>query len=184
MAIGEFFKALFGAQPPIVPPEPPKPQPKKSPTWNRGLSDRRVAVICGSEEIRSDLAERLKPRVEAAEYEYEDHPSAAVATGSEVVIVDGTPRTHAKLHHEYNKILRIKKSMGKRDDLYCVIGLRKDYRAYPRGTYPNLQYFCVTEGKLAAKEADLPPEGLETIEGPRLYNYADIVDVIEAWLKR
>ena len=184
MAIGAFFKALFGGEPPVPPPDATKPQPQKAPTWKHGMSDRRVAVICGSEEIRTDLAQRLKGRVEAAGYEYEDHPSAPVATGSEVVIVDGTPRTHAKLHAEYNKILRIKKSMGKQDDMYCVIGERKDYSKYPRGTYPSLRYFCVTEGDLLSREADLPAEGLETIEGPRLYNYADLPDVIEAWMKR
>ena len=183
MALGEFFRALFGSQP-LVESTPKKaPKAKKGSGWSAGLSDRRVALILGSQELRLDLRERLRPLVVAEDYEFDDHPSAPVATSSEVVIVDGTPRTHAKLSAEYNKILRIKKSMGKKDDLYCVIGERKDYRKYPRGTYPNLQYFCVAERDILKREPDLPPNGLDTIEGPRLYNYADIPDFIIGWIK-
>jgi hypothetical protein len=183
MAIREFFKALFGGLPPVAPTSKEPPAPRKTGGWSAGRSIQRVALILGSEELRTVLREQLRPVVIAEEYEYEDHPSAPVATASEIVIVDGTPRTHARLSAEYNKILRIKKSLGKRDDLYCVIGQRKDYRKYPRGTYPNLHYFCVSEGNLDHREPDLPPTGLETIEGPRLFNFADLAPFVGGWIK-
>ena len=78
---------------------------------------------------------------------------------------------------------RVKKSLGKVHDITCVIGRREDYRKYPRGTYPNLLFFCVAEGEFDHREPDLPPEGLETIEGPRLYNFADLPSAIIAQIK-
>jgi hypothetical protein len=114
---------------------------------------------------------------------YSENPSAEQACHAQIVITDGTPMSYARMHDKYDQVLRIKKSMGKTRDVYCAIGPRKDYKKYPRGTYANVMYFCMVEGKLDQREPDLPAEGLATVEGPRLYNLADIGQVVLAKLK-
>lgn len=180
MGIGEFFKALFGGNPPVAPRQKVDlvAQQKAKRKGRLAASRKRVAVITPSNELRVVLEERLKPDVEEEGYEYEDHPSFEVATGSQVLIADGRPEADAKLHAKYDKVLRVKKSMGKVLDVMCVLGRREDYKKYPRGTYPNLLYFCVKEGDLDHREEDIPLEGLPTIEGPHLHNFADLTEVV------
>lgn len=180
MGIGGFFKALFRGQPPGATRKAQK-QAKPKEQSERGkhaASHRRVILVTPNDELRIPLAERLKPIVEAEGYTYEDHPSLDEGIGSQVVILDGTPRTDAKFHSKYDKLVRIKKSMGKGKDLTCVIGRREDYKKYPRGTYPGLLYFCLKGGDADLRDPDLPPEGKDTIEGPRLYNFADLPNTI------
>ena len=183
MGIGSFLKALFGGRPPVDAQAQDYVQYQKhSAKGKLAASHKRVSVLTMSNELRLYLSERLKPVIQKAGYTYEDHPSVDVATGSEVVIVDGMPKAHAAMHDKYDKVLRIKKSMGKVHDLYCAVGLRQDYKKYPRGTYPNMLYFCVKEGEIGHREPDIPPEGVETVEGPRLYNLADIAPAVAAKL--
>ena len=130
--------------------------------------------------LRQRLEETLKPVVERNGYEYNDHPSVDRAIGSKIVILDATPATDAKLHGKYDQILRVKKSLNKTEDILCVFGPRGNFKRYPRGTYPSLCYFCFKSDDPEAREADLTVEGLETIEGPTLYNFIDMPAVIAA----
>ena len=132
-----------------------------------------VCVVTLSPALKRYLADHVKPALEHAGYQYDDHPHPDEAANAAVLILDGTPATDARLHGRYDKILRVKKSMGKIHDLYCIVGHRQDYKRYPRGIYPSCLFFCMTEGDLGRRDKDLPPEGLDTVEGPRLVNLAD-----------
>jgi len=184
MGINGLLKALFGGQPPVgvqvvdVQARDYIQYQKQSAKRKLAVSNKQVSVLTMSYELRLYLSARLKPVIQRAGYTYEDQPSVDMATGSQIVIVDATPKAHAALHDKYDKILRIKKSMGKVRDLYCAVALRQDYKKYPRGTYPNMLYFCVKDGDLDHRDPDLPTEGVETIEGPCLYNLADIGTVL------
>ena len=185
MGIGEFLKALFGGEPPGG--TPPKPVEvkfeKRKALGSHAASKRAVAVITMLNEVRQYMAEHLQPFVEEAGYEYEDHPSINRVIESRIVVLEALPQTDAKLHAKYDKLLRMKKAMGKTHDVLCLIALRGNFKKYPRGTYPQLQYFCVKPDDLGHREPDLPPEGMETIEGPTLYNLCDIGAVITAKIK-
>ena len=61
-----------------------------------------------------------------------------------------------------------------------MIGRRQEFKKYPRGTYPGLLYFCIREEDLHAREADIPADGLPTVEGPLLFNYADLPQAVAA----
>ncbi len=134
-------------------------------------------------ELQAYLADRLKPAVEAEEYEYEDEPSIDDATGSQIIVLDGTRTTDAVLDTKYDKILALKRSMGKVHDVTCVIGKREDHKKYQRSTYPNMLYFCLRKDDFDHRDPDLPPEGVDTIVGPRLYNLADIPSAIASKIR-
>ena len=182
MGIGDFFKALFGGQPPVPPQQKPSDVDfKKHVRFGiRPASRRMVSIITMLDDLRQYLAERLQPAVENTGYEYEDHPDLSTAIESRIVVLEALPQTDAKLHARYDKLLRMKKAMGKTQDVLCVVSLREHYKKYPRGTYMNLQYFCINPDDLDHREPDLTPAGLETIEGPTLYNLCDIGVVIKA----
>jgi len=176
MGIGEFFKALFGGQAPAAAMKVEKTVDfSGSGARGRGAASRhRVSVIVLLKEVRQYLAENLKPVVEAEGYDYDDSPSFSTAIGSRFVIMDASPDSDAKLHARYDKLVRMKKSMGKFHDVLCVIAPRENVKKYPRGTYPGLLFFCLNGADLNHREPDLPPEGMETVIGPRLHNLCDL----------
>jgi hypothetical protein len=179
MSIVGFLKALFGGKK-----EPDAATQKyleyQKQTLEGGLtsSAKLVCVVTLSAELKHFLADHVKPALEKAGYQYDDNPNADAAAKAAALILDGTPAADARLHGRYDKILRVKKSMGKIHDLYCIMGHRQDYKRYPRGIYPNCLYFCMTDGDLTHRDKDLPPEGRETVEGPRLFNLADAAEAL------
>ena len=196
MGIGKFFKALFGGQPPGLTEKAEKKAAsqavkvkKKAAFQVADVSGKPVAsrscvcVITIFSELDQYLTTNLKPVVKAGGFTYDDRPSIDMATESRIVIMDATPDTDAKMHSKYDKIIRMKKALGKTHDVACVIAPRENFKKYPRGTYPKLLYFCVQEDDLNHRDPDLPPEGMDTIVGPRLYNFCDITDVISATIK-
>ncbi|GEM_PF-2076292 len=146
-------------------------------------SRKRVVVMTLNNDLRLFLEQNLRPVVKAQGWEYTDHSSADGAVAAQVVVLDVNPFSDARLHDQYDKILRLKKSMGKsRNDTFCMIGRREDHKRYPRGTYPNLWFFCMKEGDLMSRDVDLPVDGTPTVVGPLLFNFADIVMAIEGRL--
>jgi len=137
-----------------------------------------VVVLTLNDEFLAWLDENLKPVVEKAGFGYLTRPKFGEVTDARVLIMDVTPKTDARLHSQYDKIVRIKKSLRKTSDILCVFGPREHYKRYPRGTYPKLMYFCIEETDLLYPEPDLTPEGSETLEGPTLYNFPDLPEVI------
>ncbi len=185
MGVGKFFKALFGGhiQQDAVKAARYVEYQKQSIKGKLVASHRQVSVVTPTEGLRLHLAELLKPVVEELQYIYKDRPSLYEAAGSQILIVDGTPTADARLHTKYDKIICLKKSMGKVYDVLCVIGRRQDYKKYPRGTYPNVLYFCIKEDDLNHRDPDLPPEGTDTIAGPRLYNLPDLPTALAAKIR-
>lgn len=183
MGITEFFKALFGGQPPAAGKPVEMHVGKGHALGHHAASSRRVALITMLNELRLHCEEKLKPVVEAAGYVYDDHPSIETGTGSRIVIMEALPATDAKLHTKYDQIVRIKKSMGKTNDVLCIVAQRENFKKYPRGTYPGLLYFCLQPDDYDHRDPDLPPEGLKTIEGPLLFNFADMPAAIGAMIK-
>jgi hypothetical protein len=174
MSIGKFLRALFGGrEEPDARTQKYLEYQKRNLEGNLTSSARLVCVVTLSAVLKRYLADRVKPALEQAGYQYDDNPSADAAANAAALILDGTPAADARLHGKYDKILRVKKSMGKIRDLYCIVGHRQDYKRYPRGIYPNCLYFCMTDGDLMHRDKDLPPEGVDTVEGPRLINLAD-----------
>jgi len=181
MGLRDLFGLLFGRKQKVL-------DVATARAAGRGPASRKaVALISPSHEIRRFLAERLKPAVEALGFEYIDEPDFDDAVGAMVIILDGQPATDARLHSRYDKILRIKKAMRKADDIICVFGPREFYRKYPRGTYSKVLYFCLEKGGPDARHPDLSPAGRETIEGPTLFNFADLPVTLPQrieWLSR
>lgn len=186
MALKRFFKDLLGGQPPVPAREGSQyaAYTQLSAQGKLTNSTKRVLLITLSHELRLYLTERLKPLIERELYSFEGEGNVEQALHSQVVLLEALPKTNARMHDQYDKILRIKKSMGKGNDVFAVIGRRQDYKKYPRGTYPGLWFFCLTEGDLEHRDADLPLEGLETVEGPRLFNFADLPQAIYEKVKR
>lgn len=181
MGIGKFFRALLGFdEPRSANPEVKEylQQQNKQARGKRAASQRRLSVITKSHELGLHFSTHLKPAVESAGFIYDDHPTSSSATGSQIIILDVRPKADAQMHNKYDKILRVKKSMGKVHDIICMFGPRESYKKFRRGTYPNLSWFCLDESDLNARESDLTEDGLETIEGPTLYNFADMPAVI------
>lgn len=187
MGIGKFLQDLFKGQPPGALPgsyagAARVPQPSVGPS--HAASYRIVVLMTPATLLRNDMAQRLKPFVEPEGYAYDDHPSSSVATDAQVVIMDATPKADALFHAKYDQIVRIKKSMRKLDDVLCMIGPRENFKKYPRGTYPKLRFFCLKGEEFDHRDPDLTLEGKETVQGPALYNYADIGQVISAVLQK
>lgn len=184
MAIGKHPKGFPGGE---SPDESPKADlyvelQKQGARGALAFSQQRVVVITLNEDLLDFLFKRLKGPVEAKGYEYDDDSSMDLAINSQIIILDVTPKVDARLHGKYDSLVRMKKSLGKKEDVTCVIGWREHYKKYPRGTYPGLLYFCIEGDNFDHREPDLPPEGTDTIEGPRLYNFADITEAILAFI--
>jgi hypothetical protein len=192
MDMAGLFERLFGgkAEPPAGGVQAAKLGAQKYVEYQKlsargGLatSGKYVAVMTLNNDLRLFLEQNLEPVVTAKGWDYSDNVSVEGAVSAQVVILDVTPYSDARLHDQYDKILRLKKSMGKsRNDTFCVIGRRDDHKRYPRGTYPSLWFFCIKEDDMMHRDADLPPEGRPTVVGPLLFNFADIVTAIEGRL--
>lgn len=139
-----------------------------------------VALITLNHNIRMDLEERLRPLLDKAGGRLNGNATIDNATDALFCLFDVTPRADAMMHDKYDKVLRVKKSLGKTQDTIAVIGLRQNFKKYPRGTYPGLLFFCIKEDDFAHREPDLTADGLPTVEGPVLFNYADLPEVIAA----
>lgn len=186
MGIGKFFRALLGFDEPHSNPEAEAylEQTQQLKRGKLAASRRRLSVITKSHEIALHLSTNLKPVIEQAGFAYDDHPTSNSAVGSQIIVLDVRPKADAQMHGKYDQIIRMKKSMGKVHDVLCMFGLRESYKKYPRGTYASLVYFCINEKDLNAREADLTEKGLQTIEGPTLYNFADMSAVIVKLIDR
>ena len=185
-----FFRALFGgkAEPPPGGLQEAQAGAQKYVEYQKlnaqgelaEASRKCVVVMTLNNDLLLFLDQNLGSAVKAKGWDYTDNASVEGAVFAQVVVLDVTPYSDARLHDQYDKILRLKKSMGKlRNDAFCVIGRREDHKRYPRGTYPNLWFFCIKEGDLMHRDADLPPDGAPTVAGPLLFNFADIVTAIE-----
>jgi len=139
-----------------------------------------VALITINQNIRVDLEERLRPLLDKPGGRLNANATVDNATDSLFCLFDVTPRADAMMHDKYDKVLRVKKSLGKNHDVIAVIGPRQNFKKYPRGTYPGLLYFCIKEEDLAHRDPDLPVDGLPTVEGPLLFNYADLPQAISS----
>jgi len=148
-------------------------------------SRRWVAVLSSDESMRARVAGLLADTLKAKGYAYVAEPTVADAINSSVVLMDVRPKIDAKMHAHYDKMLRIKKSMGKfGKDLLCVIGPRSLAWQYPRGTYGEAYMFCYDEKHPDAYDRAIPPDGKMEIGGPILFNFADLAYVIEKWMEK
>ena len=183
MGLKEFFRALFGMEDPdeIARARQAAREQLKRPVGGSSktaASRKLVCLVTLSHEARLHFGNTLQPAVEAKGYRYDDEPNLERAVNAQIVVLDVRPEVDAKLHTKYDKILRLKKSMGKVDDITCAYGPREIYKKYPRGTYPKMFYFCTNDDGLEHREPDLPATGEETIEGPTLYSIADMTFAI------
>lgn len=137
-----------------------------------------VVMLTINKEVSKWLEQYLRPVVERNRYQYITQPNLAQASDSRVLIMDVTPEADALLHSRYDKVVRMKKAMGKSKDVLAVFGPRERCKRYPRGTYPGLLYFCFDPQNLAHQETDVTLEGLQTDGGPTLYNFAHMPAVI------
>ena len=148
-------------------------------------SRRQVAFLTTDAQMRELVESRLRPALAGTDVAYLGEPTTDAALNSIVVILDARPNVRPRLQQEYNKVLRVKKSLGKfGKDLLCVIGPRSVARDYSRGTYGQLRLFSYKEGDPDAREPDIPPEGLPSIEGPITFAFSDIGRVIGEWLSK
>ncbi len=179
MGIADFFRALFGGKPPgtdLAQEREVSFAPEPGAIDNQAR--RRVAVIALDPDISSWLGENVKPIVINARYAYADRPTAGQAADARVLIMEALPATDAKLHTKYDKIVRMKKGMGRKQDIMAIIAEKENYKRYPRGTYPGLLYFCVNLDDFSHRDPDIPPQGRDTVEGPHLHNFVDMPVVI------
>jgi len=185
MGLKQFFMALLGMDDPDeIRVARERARHKQHLTKGKGVASAdRVAVITVSDKLRLHLSEQLKPVVEARGFVYNDSPDTDQALGSRIIIIDARPEIDAKIHNEYDQVLRMKKAMGKLDDITCIIALRDDYRKFPRGTYPHSLLFSIEGDNFAHREPDLDLSGSDTIQGPTLYNVADLPAVIDAMIR-
>jgi len=142
-----------------------------------------VVVLSINKDVLKWLDQHLRAVAERNRYEYITTPNLAQASDARVLIMDVTPEADAVLHSRYDKIVRMKKALGKSKDILAVFGPRERYRRYPRGTYPKLLYFCFDPNNFAHQEVDLTLDGLDTHEGPILFNFAHMPAVIGRRLK-
>ena len=186
---GSFFGKKPASQPPTAPTQAHAAQARQNAVAagyvvqqkNAGAASTPVvALITLNHNIRLDLEERLRPLLEKAGGRFNGNATVDNATDSLFCLFDVMPRSDAMMHDKYDKVLRVKKSLGKTHDVIGVIGRRQDYKKYPRGTYPGLLFFCVKEEDLSHRDADLTVEGLPTVEGPLLFNYADLPQALTA----
>ena len=143
-----------------------------------------IVMLTLREDLREHVSNMLLPLSREAGYSYLTKPKLSHAADALILIMDVTPETDARLHSQYDKIIRIKKSLGRKEDTLCVLGPRRRHDRYPRGTYPGLLFFCLKVDDLEHREPDLPIEGKEVPGGPTLYNFADLATVIAERLEQ
>jgi len=187
MGFGSLLDRLMGRKRPVALPEDAArmvDQMKRA-SGKAPEARKSVVVITTSHEIRLYLVEHLKPAIEALRYEYNEHPNLDAAVSAGVLLLDVRPEVDARVHQRYEQILVAKKSLRRNDDIIALFGPRSRHTNYPRGSYPPVLYFCVPPLGLEdrARERDLPPTGLETMEGPRLFNFNDVVPAVTARIR-
>ena len=185
MGLKQLFMALFGMDDPDeIRAARERARHKQHLTKGKGVASAdRVVVITVSDELRLHLSEQLKPLLAARGFVYNDSPDTDQALGSRILIIDARPEVDAKVHNEYDQVLRMKQAMGKLDDITCIIAPRDYYRKFPRGTYPHSFLFCIEGDNFGHREPDLDLSGSDTIEGPTLYNFADLPGVIDKMIR-
>ena len=159
--------AKWPERPPSAPPPPPEPDalPKRP---------RKVASYCFSDEAKAFLAQHVEPLTAATDCNYAVDPPPDEIGAYQIVIFEAIPGAASQL----NQLARARKTKSGKNDLLCLIGMRKRYSQYPRGSYSNLLYFCVKGNDFNHREPDLPPEGLPTGEGPTLFSVPDLPAVV------
>ena len=177
MGLMGFLKEMLGLgpakwpdRPPGAPPAAPSPEPEAAPKRQRN-----VAAYCFSEEARAFLARHVIPLTSAGDSRYVPAPPSKEIAAYQVVIFEAVPGATAQL----NQLARARKSLSGKNDILCLIGMRKRYSQYPRGAYSNLLYFCVEGSDYSRRQPDLPPEGQPTAEGPTLFSVGDLPAVVK-----
>ena len=146
-------------------------------------SKKQVALLTVGDDMRRFLRTPLTSVSKAHGYTFLLDASTADAINSLIVIMDGRPEVIGRMHREYNKIVRIKKSMGKFGrDLLCAVGPRDAAREYRTGTYGKLLLFCYDPEAIGRRDPAIPPEGLPGMGGPTLFNLADMPEVLGRWM--
>lgn len=142
-----------------------------------------VACLSYDGSMRARVAGLLTEAIKQHGYMYLEEPSVIDAVHSAVLLMDVRPKIDSRMHAHYDKVLRIKKSMGKfGKDFLGVIGARRLSPNYPRGTYGEIYMFCHDEDEPEAYDRNLPPDGLKEIGGPILVNFIDMPYVIGKWM--
>ncbi len=142
-------------------------------------SKQNIACMSCDEKMQVDLIKKLTEWTRAEGYFCLRDPSVEDAIESEVVIMDVRPWVDSRMHSYYDKVVRVKKSLGKFNrDFLCIVGPRSVARRYSRGTYGTLYLFELPDEDRGLDADDIPPEGLETVQGPIIFRYEDIGEVI------
>lgn len=154
---------------------------------SRGLLARsrpHVSMMTCESKLRTYVERTLVEPLAKVDYAFFARPSMDRCINSSVVIMDGRPLVNSRMHSYYDKMVRIKKSMGKfGKDMLCVIGPRETMVDYSRGTYGTLYYFVLNEADPAERDPKIPPTGQPNPGLPVLFNFADMPDVILRWIR-
>ena len=147
-------------------------------------SKKLVACMTCDDEMRADVIKRLTESIRSDGYMCLLDPSVEEAIQSEVLIMDVRPKIDARMHSKYDKVVRVKKSLGKFGrDLLCIIGPRSAAKRYSRGTYGDLYMFELPDEETGETADDIPEGGIDTVQGPKIFNYEDIGEVIGRLLR-
>lgn len=151
---------------------------------NFATSKKNIACMSCDEKMQVDLIKRLTESTRSDGYFCLRDPSVEEAIESEVVIMDVRPWVDSRMHSKYDKVVRVKKSLGKFNrDLLCIVGPRSVAKRYSRGTYGTLYLFELPDEDSGLDNDDIPSEGLETVQGPVIFRYEDIGEVISGLLQ-
>ena len=146
-------------------------------------SRRHMAMMTCEAKLRVYVQKQLVPVAEERDYAFFAKPSMDQCINSSIVVMDGRPIINARMHSHYDKLVRIKKSMGKfGKDLLCVIGPRELLRDYSRGTYGMLYYFALDEQNPTERDPKIDVKGQPNPGLPILFNFADMAVVIDRWI--
>jgi hypothetical protein len=144
-----------------------------------------VVFLSCDKEMKERMEDLLKPVSWAAGYTYVANPQTEDAISSTVVVMDVRPHIDAKMHAQYDQVLRIKKYKGRfGKDLLCVVGPASGIANYSRGTYGELYFFVYDASKADQPQSSVVPEGVPVIGGPRVFDFADIAEVLRDWFAR
>lgn len=137
-----------------------------------------ICIMTASRQMREALVALLTPHLDALKCKIEPEPDVNKAVNSIIVIMDVRLKIDARLHGDYDRVLRMKKSMKKfGHDIIGVVGPRDLVSRYPRGTYGTLFFFTFNPEN-GRRYEDIPAEGQPTVGGPILYNLADMPKVL------
>lgn len=185
MGLMSFLKRLLSGGPPKVP-ENFRPPAMPSPAGGIPPKPKRrwyVGVMSADPVFLAHMRRMLGPLADGDRYKYVENPQLQGALRCSVLVMDVRPLVDARMHHQYDQVLRVKKSQGKGGDMLCVVGPREKYVEYPRGTYPKLLYFVIENDDFEHHEPDLPEEGHCTMEGPTLLNLSSAVTIVRKRLE-